>query len=551
MTISSTAADILRDQSAMEAQRFQHDSTNQRISDLCWPMQNDFLTTETIEGQRKNQFQFDSTGSLALNRFSAAMESILTPRTQQYQKLTTRHQDLNKIISVRRYCEAVTDILFKARYSPRAGFTYASSESYMSLGAFGNQCIFLEDDMGRDLRYRSIFVGYVWIGTDALGRVNRVHRKFKLSARQAVGMRGWKDKLPKRITQAADKNPEQEFEFIHCVRPADDYDPERLDYRGMRYRSYYLVCGEGEIIDEGGYRTMPYIFSRFTTAPGETYGRGPGSMVLNTLNTINAKAKTILRAGEMSVSPPLMTVDDDALEGFNLKSAAINRGWLGDDGNPKVVPFQSGANVQMGLELVQDDRMIINDAFFVTLFQILLEQPQLTATEALLRAQEKGELLGPSAGRQYAEWLDPQTERELDILSHVPRLMPEMPPELAEAGGFLAIEYESPLAKFQKAGDGAAMLRFLESITPIVQVKPEVLNTVDWSAFSRKLADIQGVPADVLVDEDAEMAANDQQNQLQQAAQLVQAAPLAGKAALDFQKAQTLANAQPSAVGLL
>lgn len=545
--MSAIAADILRDQQTFESQRFQHDSTNQRIADLIWPECSLFLQRDQIEGQRRDQFTFDSTGRMALERFSAATESILTPRTQRWHGMEARAESLNKLVSVKRYCEAVTNILFKARYAPGAGFTYASGESYKSLGAFGNQCIFLDDDVGKSLRYRSLFTGDIWIGVDAGGRPDRVHRKFVLNARQAKAMFG--DKLPRRIAEA--KNEGEEFDFIHCVKPRRDYDRQRADYRGKPWASYYVACCEQQVIEEGGYRTMPYLFSRFSTAPREIYGRGPASFVLPTLNTINEQAKTLLRAGQRAVDPPLMTVDDDALEGFSLKSAAINRGWLDANGQPLAVPFQSGSNIPLGIEFVQDSRMVINDAFFVTLFQILVEQPQMTATEALLRAQEKGELLGPSVGRQQAEFLDPMTERELDILSSVPGLMPDMPPELQEAGGFLAIRYSSPLDRMQRSGEGAAMLRWLESITPMAQVKPEVLNAVDPVKFSRELADIQGVPASVMMGEEEQAERDAADAEMQQAAQLVQAAPLAGKAAKDFAEAQMLANAQPSAVGLL
>jgi len=545
---SEICADILRDQSAMESQRFNFDTTNQRIADLIWPASSLFLQTDTVQGQRRDQFTFDSTGSLALGRFAAAVESILTPRTQRWHTLSAHDDKLDKMPRVRRYCEAWTDILFKARYSPRSGFTYASGETYMSLGAFGNGCIFLDEQIGQDLRYRSLFVGEIWFGTDFSGRIDRVHRKLNLNARQARAQFG--NKLSERITKAAEKTPEQEFQFIHCVKPRRDYDSGRKDYRGMPWASYYVEATDNSLVSEGGYRTLPYLPSRFTTAPREVYGRGPASMVLPTLNTINEQAKTLLRAGQRAVDPPIMTVDDDALETFNLKSSAINRGFLGPNGEPLAVPFNSGAQIPLGIEFVQDSRQVINDAFFVTLFQILAQQPQMTATEALLRAQEKGELLGPSVGRQQTELLDPMIERELDLLGHVPGLGPEMPPELMEAGGMLSISYTSPLDRMQRAGDGAAMLRWLESVIPAAQIKPEVLNPVNWAAFSRELAEIQGVPEKVMLDEEALAAADQQMASEQQAAQLLAAAPVAGKTALDLAKAQSLATAAPTA-GLL
>lgn len=532
----------------METDRFNFDTTNQRIADLIWPASALFLQEHIIQGQRRDQFTFDSTGTLALGRFAAAVESILTPRTQRWHMLGTNDPALDKLPSVAGYCEKLSDILFKARYSPRSGFTYATGEHYMGLGAFGNGCIFLEDDVGKDLRYRSLFVGEIWIGTDFAGRIDRVHRKFDMTARQAKQQFG--DKLPDLIKNAADGHlSETKYEFLHCVKPRKDYDPTRRDFNGMPLASYYVV--NQEVIEEGGYQTMPYLYSRFTTAPSETYGRGPASMVLPTLNMINEQAKTLLRAGQRAVDPPIMTVDDDALETFNLKSSAINRGFLGLDGTALAVPFNSGANLPLGLDFVQDSRQVINDAFFVTLFQILVQQPQMTATEALLRAQEKGELLGPSVGRQQTELLDIMIEREIDILSRVPGLFPRMPRELQESGGAISIKYTSPLDKLQRSSQATAMLRWLESVAPLAQIKPEVVNVVNATAFARELADIQGVPANVLLDEDQQAAMENAMAQQQQAAQLLAAAPVAGKAALDLAKAQQLANAQPSAVSLL
>lgn len=545
---SVMAADILRDQASFESDRFQFDTTNQRIADLIWPASSLFLNRDQMQGQRRDQFSFDSTGALAIGRFSAAVESILTPRTQKWHTMRAADPELAKLTSVKKYCEQLTDTLFRARYSPRSGFTYASGEHYMSLGAFGNGCTFLDEDVGRDLRYQSIFFGDVWIGTNHAGMVDRVHRKFELTARQAMG----KFADPgERIRKAVEKSPEQKFEFIHCVKPRQDYDRGRRDFRGMRYASYYLTCADRDIIDEGGYRSMPYLFSRFSTAPRETYGRGPASVVLPTLNTINEQSKTLLRAGQRALDPPIMMVDDDALETFNLKSGALNRGYLDGQGNALAVPFQQNGNMPIGLEMIQDSRHIINDAFFVSLFQILIEQPQMTATEALLRAQEKGELLGPSVGRQQSEYCDPMIQRELGLLSQVPRLLPEMPPELQEAGGVLATQYTSPLDRMQQAGDGAAMLRWVEAATPVAQFKPEVLDGINWNKWGRKLADIQGVPAEVQADEAEQEEATAAQAEQAQMAQLLQAAPLAGKAALDLTRAQEIANAQPTAGVLL
>ena len=70
-------------------------------------------------------------------------------------------------------------------------------------------------------------------------------------------------------------------------------------------------------------------------------------------------------------------------------------------------------------------------------------------------------LLGPLAGRQMSEFLGPMVERELDLLARAGQI-PPMPQELAEAGGEYKIEYDSPLARAQRAEEGVAIVRTFE-----------------------------------------------------------------------------------------
>jgi hypothetical protein len=542
--VSALVADILQQHSSMTAQRVNFDSTWQRIAELIDPDNALFTQKLGWQGQRRDQFQFDSTGQLALGRFASIMESVISPRTQQWHALAPSDDTLRKNRKVMAWCEEATRRLFRARYAPVAGFVSASSEHYRALGAYGNGCTYVEDIPGRTLRYSSEFIGHLSVARDAWGLVNVVHREFVLTVAQA--QQKFKT-LPPRFAR---ERPDREFTFIHCVRPRKDRDPQRKDFRGMAFGSYY-VCTDAPdaVIDEGGFRTMPYIYSMYETAPGETYGRGPASKVLPTLNTINEQQKTILRAGQLAVRPPLLLPDEDVLSNFSMRESALNYGAIDSMGQPRVLPLNTGANIPVGLELVQDARSVINDAFFVTLFQILVENPRMTATEALLRAQEKGELLGPPAGRQQTTYLGPLIERELDLLDKA-GVLDDMPRELEEAGGFLEIEYTSPLDRFQRAQEGAGIMQTVETLGLMAQYDPKAMRVMNFERAARRMAEVAGAPADILNDE-AEMAAMDEADAAQQnMAMMLEAAPAAGKAAKDLAQAQQIAGAGGTA-GLL
>jgi hypothetical protein len=528
------AEDLLTRQAALESQRYNFEAIWQRVADLIYTGEAMFQIKRVEQGQRLDRQQFDSTGALALDRFAAAMESMITPRTQRWATLVPSEKALADDIQIKRYLESVNDTLFRYRYAAAAGFTTATGESYRSLGAFGSQVLFIEDDLKRGgMRYRSRFLGEMWFDVNAQGMVDINHRKFEFTARQAYQAFG--DGPRDIYRKTMEKNPGAKMEFLHCVSPDQDYTGGGS--KRFPWKSCYVDKSLQVIVEEGGYFTNPYVASRFSTSPQEVYGRGPAITVLNALNTVNEQQKTIYRAGQMATRPPLMAVDDDELRGFNMREGAINYGALDEQGNQRVKPFISGANLPIGLEMIESEREVINQAFYVTLFQILIDSPQMTATEALLRAQEKGALLAPPMGRQQTEMVGPMIEREIDILSRQGRLPPP-PPQLVEAGGILEIEYTAPVNRLQKSEEGVAILRTLESLAPVAQVDPTVYDPFNFTEMARTLADVNGVPAKCLRTD--EEIAEIKQGQQDQAAlgEVLAAAPVAGKVAADLSKLQ-------------
>jgi hypothetical protein len=539
------AADLRRHDQAV-SDRANWEGLWQEIAERVFPRSAFFTEKTLVEGTKRTQKLFDSTAPLALTRFAAAMESMLTPRTQRWHKLRTRDKALMKSMAVKRYLEDVTDVLFDARYASTANFASQYYEAYMGMGAFGTGGVFIDEMRGRSLRYRSLHLSELFIFQNAAGVIDTVHRPFQYTARQVMQKAdesGWTN-IPEAIRKAAQDTPDKLFDFLHVVRPNTDQLPGRKDYRGMAFYSCYIAMDAKVIVSEGGFRTFPYAVGRYVTGPREVYGRSPAMDALPSILTLNEQKKTVLRAGQKVVDPPLLLQDDGALSPFDLRSGALNYGTLTSNGEPLVKPLMTEARIDIGLDLMQDERKLINDHFLVTLFQILVESPQMTATEAMLRAQEKGALLAPTMGRQQSELLGPTIERELDILAHA-GVLPDMPPELIEAGGEVEIEYDSPLTRAQKSEQGIGILNTVQAVAPIAQARPEVLDKFDFDAMVDVLADVNGMPSSCLVDDDKLKALRKAKAEAAQQAQMLEAAPVAAAAAKDMATAQATAGAAP------
>lgn len=546
--MGNRAADYLRDQAAAEAKRSNFEMTWQRIADLICPGLASF-NRKTSPGERKDQYQFDSTGQLALGRFGAAVESMIAPRTQQYQGLEPVNPDLANDLEVQQYLAGVTDTIFRLRYRARSGFTTASSEHFMSLGAFGTGASFISDLPGVGPRYQCFHMEGIYLVSNMYDEVDTVYRKFEWTARQALQAFG-PDVLSGEFRKVA---PDKTFTFLHCTKPRSDYDPNPRSGLNRPFVGDYVCVEHQEIVEEGGYFSMPWAVSRLTTAPGEVYGRGCADTVLGSLNTLNEMGKTNLRVGQKIADPPLMTVDDDSLRGFNMKSGAINRGYLSLTGQPLAQAFQTGGNLPVALDMTERERLTINEGFYVTLFQILVDSPQMTATEALLRAQEKGQLLAPPMGRQQMEWLGPTTERELEILSRGhdrqgKPWLPPMPQQLIEAGGMAEVVYKAPLNRLQKAEGALGLARTIEQLQAAAQIDPKVYRPFNWERVSKIIGEANGTPPLAYNTEEEMAALEEGEQQNADAALMLEAAPVAARSALDLAKAGALSQNSPAAI---
>jgi Bacteriophage head to tail connecting protein len=506
----------------------------------------DYFRTIRPQGDKHTEFVFDATANLALERFAAAMESMLTPRTQKWHRLKAVDEELNDDPEVQDWLDQVTNILFAVRYAPKGNFASQANEVYMSLGAFGTGAMFIDEAIGHGIRYRSIHLSELYIDENHQGVVDTIFRKFPMTARQAIQKFG-ANKVADQIKEIAKTRPDTQFDFLHVVHPNDDIVWGRRDYRGMPFYSCYIDVQHKMIVSEGGFRTMPYAVGRYILGPKEMYGRSPAMTVLPDIKMLNEMNKTVIRAAHKIVDPPLLMQEDGALTSFDLRPGALNFGGVDDQGRQVVHPLATGARVDIGQDMMDQRRKLINDAFLVTLFQILVDSPQMTATEAMLRAQEKGALLAPSMGRQQSELLGPMIERELDILARAGQL-PPMPEHMAKRGGMVDVEYVSPLNRAQRAEEGVAILNTIQSITPLAQIDPTVMSIFDPEATARELAEINGVPAKVLRTPDQMKAMQDQLAQANNMQGLLQAAPVASGVAKDMAQAQALAGSAPGQV---
>jgi hypothetical protein len=523
---SEIAAEVMRLYQQESGRRGTWESHWQEIKERIWPSTQDFTSAFNTPGAKKNDQVYDSTAAIALNRFAAILDSYLTPRNQTWHRVMSSIDELNKDRAVRLYYEDVTRILFKYRYSTVANFASQNMMFNKSLGAFGSGVSFIDKSVTEPgIRYKTCHLGEIFYMENHQGIIDQVIRYFPMTARQAL--QKWKDKCPDFIKAAYEKNQGQQFFFLHYVGPREDLDIERLDHKGMLWQSHYICVQGATHMEEGGYNTFPYTPSRYEQSPNEVYGRSPAMDVLPAIKTLNEQKKTYLKQGHRAVDPIILVHDDGILDTFSMKPGSATSGAVSKEGRPLVHTLPIG-NIAAGKDMMDEERALIKDNFLVTLFQILVDSPTMTATEVMERTREKGILLAPTFGRQQSERLGPMIEREIDVLAQQ-GLLPPMPEVLKEAGAAFKVEYDSPLSRAQRAEEAAGLMRTVESLISVANVtgNPAPLDHFDWDAITPDLADINAVPVKWRLSMDKIAAIREGRAQQAQQQQMVQAAPAA------------------------
>lgn len=552
--MDSRARVILDLHDQLKSERSQLDGLYQEIAKRVWPDYAVFHRSHTnsSEGGNRSFELFDATGAVALDRFASALMKMTAPSNRRWHKLTIDSERLKQSAAAKAWLEHLTDVLFRRRYAKQSNFATQYLECCKTIGAFGPMATIIDEMFDRESgrfvnRYKALHLSTTFFTEDAWGRIDGATRLVPMTATQMAqrfGEKALPEKIRAAITSPSQALRLQKWEVIHAIQPSQQVsDP----VRGFAYSSHY-VCREGGcVLQEGGYRTLPIAASRFSTMPGEKYGRSPAMLVLPSLKMLNEMKKTWLRAAHKAADPPLLAHDDGVMSTLQNRPGGVTFSGLDDQGRELVKPMYQAQRLDWAREALDDERKPINDVFLVTLFQILAEEPRSqTATEVVERAAEKATLLSPATERIQSEYHGVCIDREIELAVEAGDVEP-MPDDVAEQWTTLKVEYLGELAQAQKADEVAGIMRAAEVAPAFAAVDPASVRGVKWAKAFQRVTEGFGMPQEFLATEDEMQAVEDQAQQEQMAAMLAQGAPAAAMAAKNFAQAEQIRSTSSAA----
>jgi hypothetical protein len=513
---------IVKSFSRLKSERANFDVLYQAVTDFVMPNRADF-TVKLSDGDNRTKYVFKNTTKYA-ELLTSSILGATSSSTVRWFELTSMNEDLKEDEACKEWFESSTEKVFEVLNSPISNFGSQNHEVLLDWVTYGTGCMYIEEGFGdKVVRFRSFPLSNIYIEEDFMGRVDTVYRSFKLTGRQALQQFDGVEASV--FIKRCKERPDDKMDFLHFVTP-------NTEDQSFPIKSYYICLSTNEILSDGGYNEMPYMVPRWYKVSGEIYGRGPALSALPDIKMVNSMYMTMIQAGQKIADPPLLMADDDTIRPLRMYPGGINYGGIDTNGRALVQPFPVSANMPYSERMIQNVVQDIKEAFYVDQL-LVLDAPQMTATEVMTRQEERMRLLSPQLVRLQTEYFGLLVDRVFGILGRQ-GFLDEFPPKLVEYitanGGdrVSTVEYTGALARSQKAQQAQSLNRLVQSIAPIIQFDPSSLDYINTDETLKDHAELIGFKQ-TLIRSDEEVAQIRQSRQQAQAAQQMMEMATGGK----------------------
>jgi Bacteriophage head to tail connecting protein len=533
------------------------------LSDNILPRRSRFTLSDVNKGDKRNQKIIDSTATLASRTLSSGMMSGVTSPARPWFRLTTPDPDVAEYGPVKEWLYLVGQRMSTSFL--RSNIYNILPIVYKDLGVFGTAPMAIEEDLSGDVfTCQSFPVGSYMIAKDYKGRVNTFMREFRMTIRQVVeqfgqrvnGKYDWSN-FSETVKSLYERGHyEQWVDVVHCIRPNNEWDPQKLNSKFKKFSSCYYERGSqgtsssvdvqhiggidsDKFLSEKGYDYFPVLCPRWETTGEDVYGTDcPGMTALGDIKQLQTGEKRILQAVDKMVNPPMVAPTSMRNQKMSLLPGDITFGDVREGSGGFRPAHQVELRIQE-MEMKQDQvRDRIRRSFFEDLFLMLASsnRTQITAREIEERHEEKLLALGPVLEQLNQDLLDPLIDIAFDI--HIKQgLIPPPPEELQ--GADLKVEYISIMAQAQKMIGIGGVERFTGFVGQLAAVNPQVLDKINFDQAVDVYADMTSIPPSIVKTDDDVEAMRGERAQAEAKAQQMQMIQQGAMAAKDLSGAKT------------
>ncbi len=511
MNVESLIDMYKREKSSSERTNFEN--LYESAAEFCNPAA-DNIQSRRSKGERDNQERITDIGIKARRLFTAGMMSHLFPQGQNWLRVVTQDRDIMQADNVVRALTSVTKKLLRAIED--SNFYEEMGQCIDHCGYIGTTALYCESSPRRILNFRSHYINQFFFCENYLGEIDTVMREFKLTARQAVQQFG--DDVSQEIKEMASepKTSTREYTFLHIVMPRMKAVPQTDIKEEKKIASYYIDLKAKKIVLESGFDEMPYSVARFYKTNYEKYGRSPAIEVFATLPLINRMEVSRIRGAERVSNPPWLAPNDGSVRRISNDQGSI---IYYNAGNPLSKPEQLRPmdNIVVNDQMITKKEEEVLDAFYVPLFNPLMNKQNMTAFESQERLNISLQFLTPAVNRVNKYFVTPILERAFGIMLRAGVFRELEIDELSGASLEFDLVGKASIASRQIELFGT--MTAIQQISQVGQLNPEVFDNLNVDKTARFIQEVNMCPVDLQLSEEEVAFKRDERQEMQMEAQ--------------------------------
>lgn len=386
---------------------------------------------------------FDETGANAVSEFVSRMQAGLMPPFTEFVKLDASSAIAGPDLkAVNRDLDEINKFVFEEIWN--SNFAQETAESLHDMAISTGVLLFEEGTGDNAFHHRAIPITDVLLERGANDMVGGVFRSQKVKAKHLEA-----------------RYPDMQTENMHAtysdMAHSEDKELEIIEYTYRDFTEdeecyYHLVVCEDhkEILQSRklkGQGSNPFLSFRWSTAAGETWGRGPLLNAMGAIRTTNLMVEMILENAAMSIVGIYQTDNEGTVNADNISllPGTIITKEIGSRGLEPVMGNTGNFNMQD--VVLSDQRLNIKRAMYNDMLSDPNKTPA-TATEVAERMADLAHRTSAGFARVFYEFIQPYIRRALYILEKRGDI--ELP---VVNGRAIQIRAISPLAQAQHGRD--------------------------------------------------------------------------------------------------
>ena len=410
--------------------RKERDSDWQIIAQYALPQESTIVrqqTTESVAGW--TDLIYDTTMIQAAETLAGGLFNWWTPMNQPWAEYGVpkglgRMGDSEKDTATKWLGEASDFIMEEFG---RSNLYSVKAAGDLGLATFATDLIIVEESEAADelFNFIGVRIGTYVIEENYKGIVDTVRRL--VGGDEGMTYRQIKQKfnkpgdtIPEEIEKQAGSSAKggKKFQILHCIFPRED--SERLPGsklgKDKPIASVYIAKESKKVIRVSGYDESPILCRRFKKWVTQ-WGYGPAYLALPDARQVNYVQRYLDALAELHINPRFL-YPAELYDDIDLRPGG---GTPFDPMNPAAKPeeWATTGDYKLGMELQEQKRQAIRDAFYNSAFKLLNSPPLLdkdmTAFEISQRQSEQLENITAVDARQISEFINPLMLRSLGI----------------------------------------------------------------------------------------------------------------------------------------